>query len=166
MFVYYYYTNNYYYAISKALSSPSPLFAPTSPLPHTHIYTHTVNRHTHPHLYNVHTRINLFTKKEMHASYTVISMISTFAIKRFAMYLYILYTYTYYYISIMPLSWTACLINVARYLWMRILSGCLLNISLYSLQLNLMLRLRPTFILVRFNIYLFIFFSRSASYRK
>lgn len=152
MFVYYYYyINNYYYAISKALSSPSP------PLTHVYIFTHIyiqayIHTHTHTHgnkkqwrsyktsRYTLeYTRIstcsrktNLFTKKEMHASYTVISMISTFA-----MYLYIYYIpYTYIIISIMPLSWTACLINVARYLWMRILSGCLLNISLYTLRLN------------------------------
>lgn len=43
---------------------------------------------------------NLSTKKEMHASYTVISMISTFAIKRFAMYLYIIHTYYYIYHAI------------------------------------------------------------------
>lgn len=59
----------------------------------THPYTHT---HIHAHMNN------LSTKKEMHASYTVISMISTFAIKRFAMYLYIIHIHII--ISIMPLS--------------------------------------------------------------
>lgn len=45
-----------------------------------------------------HTDKPIHEKKEMHASYTVISMISTFAIKRFAMYLYITHIHIYYYI--------------------------------------------------------------------
>lgn len=102
---------------------------------------------------------NLITMKEMHASYTVISMISTFAIKRFAMYLYIIYIYILYYYIYLSCHCleTACLINVARYLWMRILSGCLLNISLYSLRLNLMLTSESNFHPCTLQ-YLFVYF--------
>jgi len=48
----------------------------------------------HTHSYNVHTRTNLFTKKEMHASYTVISTLPLNGLPC----IYILYIYILLYI--------------------------------------------------------------------
>lgn len=62
----------------RALSSP--IYVPFI------LHTEDIQTYAYIHIsYIAHTTILLFTKKEMHASYTVISMISDFAIKRFAM---------------------------------------------------------------------------------